>query len=71
MSGEDGAGDDPRASLAAGLYDAEQAILNMDLVGTLQRPAGFFDPANPGGIPPKPPKEEPDDETEAQEEEEG
>jgi uncharacterized protein (DUF305 family) len=39
--------DDPRASLKAGFEDAEQAILNMELVVSMQRPPGFFDPANP------------------------
>ena len=28
--------DDPRSSLAAGLYDAEQAILNLELVSSLK-----------------------------------
>ena len=39
--------DDPRSSLAAGLYDAEQAILNLELVSSLKKPVGFFDPTNP------------------------
>ena len=38
---------DPRASLKGGLYHAEQAILNLDLVQSLKKPAGFFDPSNP------------------------
>ncbi len=39
---------DPRAGLAAGLGDAGEAILNLELVAALPRPPGFFDPANPG-----------------------
>ena len=50
--------DDPRAGLAAGLDDAEQVLLNMELVGSLPRPHGFFDPANPTGLPPEMPAEE-------------
>ena len=38
---------DPRASLKGGLYHAEEAILNLDLVQSLRKPAGFFDPSNP------------------------
>ena len=38
---------DPRANLAAGLDDAGQAISNLELVASLPRPAGFFDPKNP------------------------
>ncbi len=42
---------DPRAALAAGLDDAGQAILNMELVASLPKPPGFFDPENPAGLP--------------------
>ena len=38
---------DPRASLKGGLFHAEEAILNLNLVQSLKKPAGFFDPANP------------------------
>ena len=38
---------DPRASLKGGLFHAEEAILNLDLVQSLKKPAGFFDPSNP------------------------
>ena len=38
---------DPRASLKGGLYHAEEAILNLNLVQSLKKPAGFFDPSNP------------------------
>jgi uncharacterized protein (DUF305 family) len=39
--------DDPRSSLAPGLNDAEQAILNLELVTSLKKPVGFYDPTNP------------------------
>jgi len=42
---------DPRAGLKAGFMDAEQAILNLELVATLPKPDGFFDPANPAELP--------------------
>ena len=38
---------DPRAGLSAGLYTAEEAILNLELVATLKKPTGFYDPKNP------------------------
>ena len=38
---------DPRAGLAAGLDDAGEAILNLELIAALPRPPGFFDPRNP------------------------
>jgi uncharacterized protein (DUF305 family) len=41
---------DPRATLAAGIDDAESAILNLQLVAALPRPAGFYDPENPGDL---------------------
>lgn len=43
--------DDPRVGLAAGFQDAESAILNLELVKALPKPAGFFDPDNPAGLP--------------------
>ncbi|MEM6820273.1 MAG: DUF305 domain-containing protein [Pseudomonadota bacterium] len=42
---------DPRAGLAPGITDAETAISNLELIVTLARPDGFFDPANPGDLP--------------------
>lgn len=45
--------DDPRATLKAGLFDAEEAILNLRKVATLRKPTGFFDPANPGELRPE------------------
>ena len=44
--------DDPRATLTAGFADAGQAIENLRLVASLPKPAGFFDPENPAGLPP-------------------
>jgi uncharacterized protein (DUF305 family) len=41
-----GLSEDPRASLAAGLFDAEHAIINMRLLESQQKPTGFFDPNN-------------------------
>jgi uncharacterized protein (DUF305 family) len=49
-----GLSSDPRAGLMAGLDDAGQAILNLQLVGTLPKPPGFFDPANPADKPSPP-----------------
>ena len=43
---------DPRVGLAAGLFDAGEAISNMRLLHTQPRPAGFFDPDNPAGLSP-------------------
>ena len=42
-----GLSDDPRSGLAAGLFIAEEAILNMELVASLKKPTGFYDPENP------------------------
>jgi uncharacterized protein (DUF305 family) len=46
-----GLSDDPRAGLAAGLFDAEEAIWNLTKVAVLPKPAGFYDPENPGELP--------------------
>ncbi len=42
---------DPRVGLGAGYYDAGQASMNMNLLAALPKPDGFFDPANPMGLP--------------------
>jgi len=42
---------DPRVGLSAGFYDAGEASLNMDLLLSLPKPDGFFDPENPAGLP--------------------
>jgi uncharacterized protein (DUF305 family) len=39
--------DDPRSGLKPGVFDAGQAIANLELVASLRKPTGFFDPANP------------------------
>ena len=44
--------DDPRAGLKAGLYDAGEAISNLELTASLRKPAGFVDPSNPAELPP-------------------
>lgn len=41
---------DPRVGLAAGFRDAGEASLNMRIVTTLPKPAGFFDPERPSGL---------------------
>jgi hypothetical protein len=40
---------DPRVGLKAGFRDAGQAALGLELVATMGRPAGFFDPKAPAG----------------------
>ena len=42
-----GLSSDPRAGLKAGLYDAGEAIMNMQLLVSYRKPLGFYDPANP------------------------
>ena len=42
---------DPRVGLKAGIRDAGQAIRNMELVATIGKPAGFFNPETPLGDP--------------------
>ena len=48
---------DPRVGLKPGLRDAGIAAKNMELVSTLGKPEGFFDPKAPGGdtVPPERP----------------
>jgi hypothetical protein len=45
---------DPRVGLRAGLRDAGVAARHMQLVASLPRPAGFFDPEAPSGVPSPP-----------------
>ena len=40
--------DDPRSGLTPGLFIADEAILNLELVSSLRKPTGFYDPENPG-----------------------
>jgi hypothetical protein len=49
---------DPRVGLKAGLRNAGVAARNLELVASLPKPTGFFDPAAPAGLPIPPP---PDD----------
>lgn len=50
--------DDPRATLAAGVFDAGEAISNLRHVAFLRKPAGFFDPENPADLRPELPADE-------------
>jgi hypothetical protein len=58
---------DPRIGLKGGFRDAGQASSNLELIASLPRPEGFFDPKAPAGEPVPPEK---DPETEKKEEEE-
>ena len=42
---------DPRIGLKAGLRDAGQAIRNLELIASMPKPDGFFDPKAPAGPP--------------------
>jgi uncharacterized protein (DUF305 family) len=44
---------DPRAGLSAGFRDAGEAISNLELIASLPRPPGFFDPENPSDLQPE------------------
>lgn len=50
--------DDPRAGLSAGLFDAGEAIMNLELIASLRKPDGFFDPNNPAERGSEPAKDE-------------
>jgi len=41
---------DPRVGLVAGFRDAGEAALNMQLIASLPKPPGFFDPDRPSGL---------------------
>ncbi|MBM88416.1 MAG: DUF305 domain-containing protein [Gammaproteobacteria bacterium] len=63
---------DPRVNLEPGFRDAGEAALNLQLVASLPKPDGFFDPENPAGLPNRPESEEtlePDREEVTEEEE--
>lgn len=62
-----GLSNDPRAGLSAGFRDAGEAAMNVELVATFPRPAGFFDPNNPSDLPPVIEAEEGDDAEEGDE----
>lgn len=59
-----GLSSDPRAGLTAGLYDAGEAIMNMQLLVSHRKPLGFYDPANPAERGADKTEEEQDDEVE-------
>jgi hypothetical protein len=63
-----GLSDDPRAGLAPGLFDAGEAILNMELIASLRKPAGFIDPDNPAERGSKKASEDDDDTADGEEE---
>ena len=42
---------DPRSTLKPGFRDAGQIARNLELVSTLPKPSGFFDPKQPAGAP--------------------
>ena len=45
---------DPRIGLSPGFRDAGQAAWNMELIASLPKPDGFFDPSAPAGAPTPP-----------------
>src|SRR5262245_36050473 len=45
---------DPRVGLKAGFHDAGTAIRNLELVWSVPKPDGFFDPKAPAGTPAPP-----------------
>jgi len=57
---------DARAGLSPGFEDAGQAIMNLELVATLPKPPGFFDPQNPAGLPPAIPEKDSDESAEVE-----
>jgi hypothetical protein len=52
---------DPRVGLKPGLRDAGVAARNLELVASLPKPPGFFDPKSPGGEPTGPERDDDDD----------
>jgi hypothetical protein len=51
-------GTDPRVGLKAGFRDAGSAARNLELLASVPKPEGFFDPKSPGGEP-TPPERDP------------
>jgi hypothetical protein len=47
---------DARANLKPGFQDAGEASMNLELLASLPKPAGFFDPKNPADLPPAKPQ---------------
>ena len=61
---------DPRVGLKPGLHDAGQAARHMQLVASVPKPPGFFDPKKPAGEPTPPERKRTkpeDDDSEAEE----
>lgn len=46
---------DPRTNLSAGFRNAGEAIQGMQLLASLPKPTGFYDPSNPEGLAPRAP----------------
>jgi hypothetical protein len=51
---QDRRSNDPRVGLKPGLRNAGTAIRNMELIASLPKPEGFFDPEAPAGVPSAP-----------------
>ena len=58
--------DDPRAGLSAGFDDAGQVLMNLELVASLPKPPGFYDPENPAELPPERPRDDDEEEENAE-----
>lgn len=56
-----GLSQDPRATLSPGFRDAGEAIMGLRKLASLEKPAGFFDPANPAQLQPLKPAEKDSD----------
>ncbi|MGH9461489.1 MAG: DUF305 domain-containing protein, partial [Vicinamibacteria bacterium] len=56
---------DPRVHLKAGFRDAGEAAFHLDLIATLPKPEGFFDPHVPAGLPVPPERDDAGEEPKA------
>ena len=59
LTAQQGKPADPRVGLKAGLRDAGKAAWHLELVASMPKPPGFFDPASPAGDPTAPEKTPP------------
>ena len=57
LTAQQGKPADPRVGLKPGLRDAGKAAWHLELVASMQKPPGFFDPASPAGDPTAPEKD--------------
>jgi hypothetical protein len=57
LTAQQGKPADPRVGLKPGLRDAGKAAWHLELVASMPKPAGFFDPATPAGDPTPPEKD--------------